>query len=46
MLFNTRRSALLILRFYVEYVNNILEMPICAPLQPAFFPLFLGLLRG
>ena len=28
MLFYTQRAALLVLRFYVKYVNNILEMPI------------------
>jgi hypothetical protein len=46
MLFYTQRAALLVLRFYVKYVNNILEMPICAPLQPALTPLFLPFCRG
>lgn len=39
MLFYTRRASLLILLFYVKYVNNILKVPLCAPLQPAFYPL-------
>ena len=46
MLFYTQRAALLVLRFYVKYVNNILEIPICAPLQPALPPLFLPFCRG
>ena len=32
--------------FYVQYVNNILEIPICVPLQPALPPLFLPFCRG
>ena len=32
--------------FYVKYVNNILEMPICVPLQPVLTPLFLPFCRG
>ena len=32
--------------FYVKYVNNILEMPICVPLQPAFSLPFLPFCGG